>query len=151
MDTTYIVLADAVFALHLLFVLAIGLSTALFCLGAYRTRPLLAQLHCSLVYAMAIAQAVLLECPLVPLERSLREAAGESLWYHGSFIVFVVERATGFHLPVIVVTCLSILVIALTTAALLARLLATHSRTFRKTSDQQPFGSAQGRLATSDL
>src|SRR3989304_3291602 len=104
MDATLVVLADAVFAAHLLFVLAIGPSTAILCLGGYRTRPLLAQLHCSLVYGMAIAQAVLLECPLVPLERALREVAGDEPWYSGSFIVFVVERATPFDLPVVVVT-----------------------------------------------
>ena len=120
MDTLYLVLAAAVFALHLLFVLAVLPSTALFCLGGFRSRPFLRQLHCLGVYAMAVGQIALLECPLVPLERALRAAGGEAPWYRGSFTAFVVERATGFDLPVAVVASLSILVIALTTAALLA-------------------------------
>ena len=120
MDTLYLILADAVFALHLLFVLAVLPSTALFCLGGFRSRPFLRQLHCLGVYAMAIGQIVLLECPLVPMERALRAAGGESPWYRGSFTAFVFEQATGFHLPVAVVASLSILVVAITTVALLA-------------------------------
>ncbi len=120
METAYTFLANAAFGLHLLFILAVLPSTALFVLDGYRSWPPLRYAHCAGVYAMAAWQIVLLECPLVPLERALREAAGESLWYRGSFTVFVVEWSTGFHLPVVVVTSLSILIIALTTIAVLA-------------------------------
>ena len=123
MDTTYVVLANAAFGLHLLFVLALGPSTAFFFLGGYRKRPFLAQLHCAGIYGMAIGQTTLQQCPLVLLERASREAAGESPWYYGSFSVFVVERITGFELPVTVIFSLSTLVVALTTAALLPTLL----------------------------
>ncbi len=117
MDTVYTALADAVFGLHLLFVLALGPSTALFCLGRYRTRPLLGQLHCAGIYIMAITQLTLRICPLVLLERSLREAGGQPPWYDGSFTVFVVQRLTGLVLPVGVIFSLSTLVVILTTAA----------------------------------
>ncbi len=120
METAYTFLANAVFALHLLIVLAVLPSTALFCLGAYRRRSFLRQIHCLGVYVMAVWQIVLRECPLVPLEGALREAGGEAPWYRGSFTLFVVEWTTGFHLPVAVVTFLSILIVALTTVALLA-------------------------------
>ncbi len=125
MDSAYVVLADAVFALHLLFVLALGPSTALFCLGGYRKHPLLAQVHCVGIYAMAIGQTMLQECPLVLLERTLREAAGQPPWYYGSFSIFVVERITGFRLPVEVIFSLSTLVVTLTSAAFLAACLRT--------------------------
>lgn len=120
-----VALANAVFGLHLLFVLALGPSSALFCLGRYRTHPLLAQLHCAAIYAMAIGQTALNQCPLVVLEHELREAAGESPWYYGSFSVFVVERLTGFRLPVELIFSLSMSVVVLTTAALLVSLLRT--------------------------
>jgi len=123
MDPTLVVLADAVFGLHLLFVLALGPSTALFFLGRYRRLALLGHLHCLGIYAMAIGQTSLNQCPLVLLEHTLREAAGESRWYYGSFSVFVVERLTGYELPVEVIFSLSTLVVALTTAALLAGFL----------------------------
>lgn len=119
MDTAYVALADTVFGLHLLFVLALGPSTALFCLGGYRRRPFHAQLHCLGIYGMAIGQTVLRECPLVLLERTLREAAGHSPWYYSSFSVFVVQRLTGFELPAVVIFSLSTLVVVATTAALL--------------------------------
>ncbi|MCH8025174.1 MAG: DUF2784 family protein [Chloroflexi bacterium] len=120
METAYTFLANAVFALHLLIVLAVLPSTALFCLGAYRRRSFLRQIHCLGVYVMAVWQIVLRECPLVPLEGALREAGGEAPWYRGSFTLFVVEWTTGFHLPVVVITSLSVLIIALTTIAVLA-------------------------------
>ncbi len=125
MDAVYVVLADAVFGLHLLFVLALGPSTALFCLGGYRKHPLLAQLHCTAIYGMAIGQTMLQECPLVLLERTLREGAGQPPWYYGSFSIFVVQRITGFRLPVEVIFSLSTLVVALTTAGFLAAGLRT--------------------------
>lgn len=128
MDELYVALANAVFGLHLLFVLALGPSTALFCLGGYRGRPLLAQVHCAGIYGMAIGQITLHQCPLVLLERALREAAGESPWYYGSFSVFVVETITGYRLPVEVIFSLSTLVVVLTTATLLTRWPTKHSR-----------------------
>lgn len=121
MDTMYTALADAVFGLHLLFALAILPSTALLCLGAYRNRPVLRTAQCLGISVMAVGQAVLLECPLVVLERTLRESASTSPWYHGSFIVFVFQRATGVQLPAGVVVSLSVLVISLSAAALLAQ------------------------------
>ena len=128
METTYLGLANAVFALHFVFVLAVALSTAALCLGLYRTRRPLFAAHCLGIYAMAVGQALLRACPLVPLEHGLREAAGREPWYSGSFIVFVVERVTGLETPVVLVAALSILVIALTTAALAERLAVARSR-----------------------
>ena len=120
METTYLVLANAVFALHLVFVLAVLPSTVALCLGVYRTKEVLLTVHSVCIYGMALGQALLLACPLVQLEHSLREAGGTSPWYNGSFVVFVVERVTGFQLPVALVTSLSMLVLALTTIALFA-------------------------------
>ena len=119
METVYLTLASAVFALHLVFVLAIAPSTAALCFGYYRTRPLFFLAHFVCVYSMAIAQLLLQACPLGPLEHGLPEAGGEAPWYSGSFILFVVERVTGLHLPVALIASLSILVVVLTTAALL--------------------------------
>ncbi|MCI0855048.1 MAG: DUF2784 family protein [Chloroflexi bacterium] len=119
METAYTALASAVFALHLVFILAVAPSTAALCCGYYRTRPLFFLAHCICVYSMALAQLLLRACPLVPLEHMLREAGGGAPWYSGSFILFVVERLTGLHLPVALIASLSILVIVLTTAALL--------------------------------
>ena len=121
MEYIYLGLASAAFTLHLLFVLVYLPSTALFCLGRYRRRPFLQQAHVISVFIMATGQLVLLECPLVTLERTLRGTAGSSLWYDGSFVVFIVERATTLQLPIIVLTILSILVVTLTAAALAAR------------------------------
>ena len=112
-------LANVTFGLHLLFVLLMLPSTTLFCLGYYRTRPLLQQAHCAAILTMGVGQAVLLECPLVSLERALRSPSGDSLWYDGSFVVFIVERTMGFNLPVVVVAFHAFLVIVLTAAALL--------------------------------
>ena len=119
MATAYLALASTVFALHLVFVLAVAPSTAALCRGYYRTRPLFFFAHCICVYSMALAQLLLRACPLVPLEHMLREAGGGAPWYSGSFILFVVERVTGIHLPVALIASLSILVVVLTTAALL--------------------------------
>ena len=119
MEYLYLSLAGAVFASHLLFVLLYPLSTALFCLGRYRSRSFLQQAHVMCVFIMAAGQLVLLECPLVTLERAFRNAAGSPLWYEDSFVVFVVEQATSLHLPVVLVSALSILLITLTLAALL--------------------------------
>lgn len=123
MDTLHLTLANAVFALHLAFILAVLPSTALYVVAAYARRPLLASAHVTAVFGMALGQMVLLECPLVPLERALRAAAGEAAWYHGSFTVFVLESATGFELPVTMVAALSILVMALTGGRLLVSAL----------------------------
>ena len=120
MEYIYLGLASAVFTLHLLFVLVYLPSTALFCAGRYRRYPFLRQAHVISVFMMATGQLVLLECPLVWLERTLRGAAGSSLWYDGSFVVFIVERATTLQLPVVVLTIVSILVVAFTVAALIA-------------------------------
>ncbi len=120
MEYIYLGLASAVFTLHLLFVLVYLPSTALFCVGRYRRYPFLRQAHVISVFIMATGQLVLLECPLVWLERTLRGAAGSSLWYDGSFVVFIVERATTLQLPVVVLTIISILVVAFTVAALIA-------------------------------
>ncbi len=119
MEYIYLGLASAVFTLHLLFVLVYLPSTALFFVGRYRRYPFLRQAHVSSVFIMATGQLVLLECPLVWLERTLRGAAGSSLWYDGSFVVFIVERATTLQLPVVVLTILSILVVTFTVAALI--------------------------------
>lgn len=124
METAYTFLANAAFGLHLLIVLVVLPSTALFCLGVYRRRSFLRQIHglghCLGVFVMAGWQIVLRECPLVPLEGALREAGGEAPWYRGSFTLFVVEWTTGYQLPVVVITFLSVLIIALTTVAVLA-------------------------------
>ena len=129
METTYLGLANAVFALHLVFVLAVALSTAALCLGLYRTRLPLFLTHCFGIYAMAVGQLLLRACPLVPLEHALREAGGAEPLYSGSFILFVVERMTGLELSAVLVASLSILVIVLTTVALVeALLLAAPSR-----------------------
>ena len=119
METAYLALASAVFALHLVFVLAVAPSTAALCRGYYRTRPLFLLTHCTFVYSMGLTQLLLRACPLVPLEHMLRESGGGAPWYSGSFILFVVERVTGLHLPVALIASLSILIVVLTTAALL--------------------------------
>ena len=147
MEYIYLGLASAVFTLHLLFVLVSLPSTALFCAGRFRRRPFLQQAHVISIFIMATGQLMLLECPLVSLERALRGAAGSTLWYDGSFVVFIVERATSFQLPVVVLPILSFLVVTLTAAALIARgaaaLLALRS-TFRS-----PSGSAEA-IASED-
>ncbi len=122
MDSIFSGMANAVFALHLAFVLGVVLSSAALVSGFYRTRQWLLVIHCTGIYAMAAGQAVLRACPLVPLEHGLREAGGGEPWYSGSFIVFVVNRVTGFELPVAVVVAFSMGAIALTTAALAAQL-----------------------------
>ncbi len=129
METILLSLANAVFALHLFFVLAVMFSSAALCLGLYRTRQPLFLVHCSAIYAMAVGQLLLRGCPLVPLEHALREAGGAEPWYRGSFIAFVVERMTGLELPGILVTSLSILVIAVTTVALAELLIAARGQT----------------------
>lgn len=123
MDLLYIILADAAFGLHLLFVLALGPSTALLLLGhcggrlaLYGRVAMLSHLHCVAVFAMAVGQTTLNQCPLVLLEHTLREAAGETRWYYGSFSVFVVKWLTGYELPVEVIFSLSTLVVVLTVA-----------------------------------
>ena len=131
METVYLVLASAVFALHLVFVLAVAPSTAALCRGYYRTRPLFFLAHCICVYSMGLAQLLLRACPLVPLEHKLREAGGAEPWYGGSFILFVVERVMGIHLPVALIAALSILVVVLTTAALLEAWLRVASNDVR--------------------
>jgi hypothetical protein len=103
-ETLYMSLANTMFALHLLFVLAAAPSTLLFAGGWYRSRPLLAQLHCAAVLAMVVGQAVARECPLVTAERAFREAAGHEPWYEGSFIVFVIDTVTGLTPSVNVAT-----------------------------------------------
>lgn len=118
METTLSALANTVFALHLIFVAAVVLSTAALCLGFYRTRRRLFLTHCVGVYAMAGGQLMLRACPLVPIEHALREAGGGQPLYGGSFILFVVERITGLDLPGVLVASLSMLVIVLTTVAL---------------------------------
>ncbi len=128
MDTTLLGLANAVFLLHLVFILAVVLSTAALCLGLYRTRQPLFLTPCFDIYTMALGQLLLRACPLVPLEHVLRKAGGGEPWYSGSFILFVVERITGQEFPGILVASLSILVIGLTTGALLNVLLSTGHR-----------------------
>ena len=139
MEYIYLGLASAVFTLHLLFVLVSLPSTALFCVGRYRRHPFLQQAHVISVFIMATGQLALLECPLVSLERTLRNAAGSSLWYDGAFVVFIVEWATSFHLPVVV---LSILVVTFTVAALIApRAVALLAL---RTGIRSPSGSVTG-------
>lgn len=122
MESIYTGLANAVFGFHLLFVLIVLPSTFALVVGFYRTKPQLMVAHCMGVYTMAVGLLLTRQCPLVPLEHTLREAGGGEAWYRGSFILFVVERATGLQLPVELIASLSILVIALTTVGL-ARVL----------------------------
>lgn len=85
--------------------------------GAYRRRPRVWHFHNACVAAMAAGQAVLWRCPLVALEEALRAAGGDEMWYSGSYVVFLVDRLTGFELPVAAVVAGSVTVGAATALA----------------------------------
>lgn len=115
----YSFLANTAFVLHGLFLLASVPSLLLALYGYYCRRPCLWALHNSAIATMAIGQTVLRVCPLVALEQSFRERAGEDMWYSGSYSVFVIRWLTGFQMPVEAVFVASITLVVLTALALL--------------------------------
>ena len=106
----YLVAADGVLLVHLLFVVFVvfGLVTVLLG-GAYGWRwvrnPWLRAIHLICIAVVVIQSWLGIRCPLTILEASLRDKAGVAS-YTGSFIAHWVERLLYYEAPPWVFTAL---------------------------------------------
>lgn len=110
-------LANTTFFVHVIFVFLVLPSLFLALTGYYTTHRRLAVVHNASVAVMIVGGLLFGRCPLVELEEGLREAAGDEMWYDGSFTRFVVAMITGIDLPAPVVSFTPLLIGALTLAS----------------------------------
>lgn len=92
-------LADAVFVLHGVFVLAIVPSTLLALFGFYASHLPIWKFHNTCLVIVLMGHLLFQRCSLVVLEAYLRSAAGQEMPYTGGYTRYVVEELTGVLLP----------------------------------------------------
>jgi hypothetical protein len=101
-ETPYRLLADAVLALHLAFVLFVVLGLLLIFVGRQRwpwvRRRRWRQLHLLAIAVVVLQSWLGLVCPLTTLEMALRQRAGEAS-YTGSFIAHWMQALLYYDAP----------------------------------------------------
>lgn len=115
--SVYVVLANAVFVLHLL-VIGYLLGGSAFVLTKYASDyPFIRSLHLLFVGITVISQIVFLGCPLVELEAYFRRKYNPDYSYHGSFTVYLIEKMSGVTVPVEIVTLATFAIAAIAVSA----------------------------------
>ena len=102
-STIYLIAADLILILHVLFVAFIVIGLFLILLGKYRgwswiRDPWFRSAHVAAIAVVALQSWLGVLCPLTILEKELRLRAGEGV-YAGSFISHILETILYYRAP----------------------------------------------------
>lgn len=113
--TTYRLLANIVFVVHIAVIVYMLSSILLVGSGFFREHHTLEKAHFTFIGTVLISQIAFGGCPLVVLESALRHQYDPSISMTGSFTVFLIRNLTGVSVSVVFVTIgtYSIVLIAL--------------------------------------